>query len=72
MSTKATCGKHTTLASNSSVRVTRCGCGMLHLTVVASGVTVQMKEETLRGLGAGVAAALEGLDQTTAVGSVIN
>lgn len=72
MSTKATCGKHTTIASNPSVRVTRCACGTLHLTVIASGVTVQLKEETLRGIAGGLTTALENLDRTASLGTAIN
>lgn len=72
MSTKPTCGKHTTLASNGFVRVTRCACGMAHVTVLASGVTVQMKDETLKGVSAGLTAALESLERSPAIGSTVN
>jgi hypothetical protein len=63
------CGKHTELASNESVRVTRCTCGTVHVTMLASGVTVRLSAEQLRGLGAGLNAALEGLAATSHLGT---
>ena len=58
------CGPHTELASNDSVRVTKCSCGTVHVTLHGSGVTVRMKEEALRGVTAGLAGALSRIDGT--------
>ena len=57
-----TCGPHVELASNESTRVTRCPCGTLHVTLLGSGVTVRMKEESMRGVAAGLRGALERID----------
>lgn len=54
---KSTCGQHTELVSNNAVKVTRCTCGTLHVTVVPSGVTVRMSPEVFRNFAAGMRAA---------------
>jgi len=63
------CGQHTELASNNSVRVTKCTCGTVHITLLASGVTVRMSADALRGTASGLRAALERMDETSALGS---
>lgn len=63
-SSKKSCGTHVELASNDSVRVTRCGCGTVHVTLLGSGVTVRMREESLRGVAAGLRGALDRIDGT--------
>ena len=54
---KSACGSHTELVSNNAVRVTRCTCGTLHVTVVPSGVTVRMNPEVWKSFAAGMRAA---------------
>lgn len=49
MAEKRPCGKHVELASNASVKITQCGCGTVHLTFNASGVTLRMSEEHVKG-----------------------
>lgn len=56
------CGQHTELASNPAIRVTRCTCGTVHVTLMASGVTVRVSPETLRNASAGLAAAVDQMD----------
>lgn len=60
---KNACGPQTEIATNNVVRVTRCGCGILHVTHLANGVTVRMTAEQLRGASIGFAAALEKIDE---------
>lgn len=54
---KSACGPHTDVVSNNAIRVTRCTCGTLHVTIVASGVTVRMSPEVFKGFAAGMRAA---------------
>jgi hypothetical protein len=63
------CGQHTELASNDAVRITRCTCGTVHVTLQANGVTVRLTGEQLRALGKGIEGALSKVDQPNAVGS---
>ena len=72
MSHKTSCGEHVTLASNDAVRITRCPCGTVHLTVLDSGVTVQIDDDTLRGMWAGTESAVEALDARPLFGDVVN
>ena len=58
MSGKAACGPHTMVVNTESVRVARCPCGMFHVTLVASGVTVQLTAERLAELGRAIAVAV--------------
>jgi hypothetical protein len=60
---KNACGPHTDLVSNNAVRVSRCTCGTLHVTLVASGVTLRMSPEVFRGVSAGLRGAAEKLDE---------
>ena len=69
---KSTCGQHTELVSTNAVKVTRCTCGAVHLTVLASGVTLRLNTESFRGLALGLGVALEKLEEPppiTATGS---
>jgi len=69
---KSTCGQHIELLSNNAVRVTRCTCGTVHVTLVASGVTVRMPADTFRNVAAGLHFAADKLEEPaeiTATGS---
>jgi len=72
MSHTTSCGEHVTLANNDAVRITRCPCGTVHLTVLESGVTVQIDDETLRGVWAGAERAVEALDSAPRFGDAVN
>ena len=63
------CGQHTELTNTDAVRVTRCTCGTLHVTLQANGVTLRLTAEQLRGVAKGLDAAIGKLDQPNAVGS---
>jgi hypothetical protein len=63
------CGPHVELGSNAAVKVTRCPCGTVHVTLLGSGVTVRMSADALRGVAGGLKAALEKLDTPTQLGS---
>jgi hypothetical protein len=56
------------LASNPSVRITRCACGTVHLTLLGSGVTVRMSADALKGVTAGMRAASERMDEAAHLG----
>jgi hypothetical protein len=62
------CGQHVELASNASVRVTRCSCGTVHVTLLGSGVTVRMSGDALKGVAAGMHAAVDRLDEAPHLG----
>ncbi len=62
------CGSHTELVSNNAIRVTRCACGTVHVTVLASGVTMRMSQEVFRGTAAGMKSAVEKLDEAPHLG----
>lgn len=70
---KSACGQHTELVSNNAVKVTRCTCGTLHVTINASGVTVRMSPEVFKGFAAGMRAAevrfTEAQEEITATGT---
>lgn len=57
------CGPHTELVNNGTVRVTRCGCGTVHMTIAPSGVTVRLSAEHFRLLSGGVRMATEKMDE---------
>ncbi len=57
------CGKHVELASNPSVRITQCPCGTVYLTIIASGVTVRINEDTLRAATAALITATDKVDE---------
>ena len=60
---KNACGPQTEIAANNVVRVTRCTCGVLHVTLLGNGVTVRMTAEQLRGVSAAFGTALERIDE---------
>jgi hypothetical protein len=60
---KNVCGPQTEIASNNVVRITRCACGVLHVTLLGNGVTVRMTAEQLRSVSAGFGTALERIDE---------
>jgi hypothetical protein len=57
------CGEHTELTSNSAVRVTRCSCGTVHVTMIQNGVTLRMSADTLRNTWAGLKGAMDRMDE---------
>jgi hypothetical protein len=57
------CGPHTELINNGTVRVSRCNCGTVHMTMIPSGVTMRLSAEHFRLLSAGVRIAAEKLDE---------
>jgi hypothetical protein len=63
MSAKNSCGSHTELTSTNAVRVTRCSCGTVHVTLLASGVTVRMSADAFHNVAAGLNAASERLEE---------
>lgn len=65
------CGPHTELIANNTVRVTRCGCGAVHVTMIASGVTVRMSSETFRNVAAGLKLAADRIDGNPQLGTTI-
>lgn len=69
---KSACGPHTEILSNNAVKVTRCNCGTVHVTLVASGVTVRMPADQFRNIATGLRTAAEKLEPPatiTATGS---
>lgn len=68
MPTKSSCGPHTELTSNTAVRVSRCNCGTVHVTLLASGVTVRMSTEAFSNVAAGLTAAADRLAERAEVG----
>lgn len=64
---KSACGQHTELASNNAVRVTKCTCGTVHITIHASGITMRVSAEAFRNVAAGLRAAETRLSETTEI-----
>lgn len=58
------CGPHTELVNNGTVRVTRCSCGTVHMTVIPSGVTMRLSAEHFRLLSGGIKIAAEKMDES--------
>lgn len=54
---KSACGPHTVVVNTEAVRIARCPCGTFHVTLVPSGVTVQLSAERLVDLGRAIAVA---------------
>lgn len=54
---KPPCGPHTVVVNTEAVRIARCPCGTFHVTLVQSGVTVQLSAERLAELGRAIAVA---------------
>jgi hypothetical protein len=69
MASPSKCGPHTELASNDAVRVTRCACGTVHVTLNRSGVTVRMPADAFRGFASGLEAAAQRLDEGALLGT---
>jgi len=42
---KSLCGPHVELVKTEGVRITRCPCGTLHLTLSKNGATIQLSPE---------------------------
>ena len=57
MSGKTACGPHTTIVNTEGVRIAKCPCGTFHVTLVQSGVTVQLSADKLAELGRAIAVA---------------
>ena len=66
MSAKASCGPHTTIVNTEGVRIARCPCGTFHVTLVQSGVTVQLSADKLAELGRAINVAAPPSPQATA------
>jgi hypothetical protein len=66
---KSSCGPQKEILSNDTIRVTRCTCGILHVTLIAPGVTIQMKADAFRNTAAGLQAAIEKLDASPEITS---
>lgn len=69
MASPRQCGPHTELTSNDTVRVTRCACGTIHVTLMRSGVTVRMTADSFRSVAAGLRAAAERIDESVLQGT---
>ena len=69
MASPKKCGPHTELTSNDAVRVTRCSCGSVHVTLLGPGVTVRMSAEAFRGVASGLKAATERLEDDARFGT---
>ncbi len=63
MAERKPCGKHTELAANESARITRCGCGAVHLTLLTNGITVRLRDESLRNLTHALMSALDRVEE---------
>ena len=57
------CGPRTELAKNENVRITRCGCGAIHLHFTRSGVSLQLTEEGFADLAAASGEGLRDLEK---------
>lgn len=66
MASEKACGTHTELVSNKQVRVTRCACGTVHVSLHSSGITIRMPEDAFRNATAGMKIALDMLDECLA------
>lgn len=58
MSSGKSCGPQTTVVHTDGLRIAKCPCGTFHVTLVASGLTVQLSEERLAELGRAIAVAI--------------
>ena len=65
MSAKTSCGPHTVIVNTEGVRIARCPCGTFHVTLVQSGVTVQLSADKLAELGRAIAVASPQPESTT-------
>jgi hypothetical protein len=69
MASPRQCGPHTELISNDAVRVTRCGCGTIHVTLMRSAGTVRMPADAFRSIAAGLRAAADRIDEGVQLGT---
>ncbi|CAN5553897.1 hypothetical protein BH09MYX1_BH09MYX1_40470 [soil metagenome] len=51
------CGPQTVVVNTEGLRLAKCPCGTFHVTLVASGVTLQLSAERLAELGRAIAVA---------------
>jgi hypothetical protein len=58
------CGPHVELVSNQAARVTRCGCGTIHLQMHGNGVTLRLPAEGFRHVANALSAAVRLIDIT--------
>lgn len=68
MASPSSCGPHTELSSSETVRVTRCSCGIVHVTLLRSGVTVRMSTEAFRAVASGLRSAVDRLEDGAQLG----
>lgn len=68
MASPGSCGPHTELCSSETVRVTRCSCGTVHMTLLRSGVTVRMSTEAFRAVASGLRSAADRLEDSAQLG----
>jgi len=68
MASPSSCGTHTELHSSETLRVTRCSCGTVHVTLLRSGVTVRMSADAFRTVAVGLRSAAERLEDGTSLG----
>jgi hypothetical protein len=66
---KSTCGPQKEILANDALRVTRCTCGIFHVTLLASGVTIQLKADAFRTIAAGLQAAVDKVDASPEITS---
>ncbi len=52
------CGPHTVVVNTEGLRLAKCPCGTFHVTLVASGVTLQLSQDRLAELGRAIAVAV--------------
>jgi hypothetical protein len=55
---KSACGPHHVIVSTDGVRLARCPCGTFHVTLLQSGVTLQLSADRLAELGRAIGVAL--------------
>lgn len=67
MAQRKACGKHNELASNDSVKITQCGCGSVHLTLLANGITVRLAGDALKNVTRGLMTALDKVEDAESV-----
>lgn len=63
------CGPHVELASNEAARVTRCGCGVVHVHLHAQGMSLRVDATHLRHVANALGAASRLVDIADTAGS---
>lgn len=61
---KGSCGPHQVIVNTDGVRLAKCPCGTFHVTLVQSGVTLQLTAERLAELGRAIGVALPPVQAT--------